>query len=145
VILSQSTLQSIIRQSLKIGVSRQFSRISFPPSHYQLVGQLAIITEVQTSVLTMWLIGPQLDFLLAAFPPFLFLCFLEPFLLVLGWIPLSLLGFLNFLVFLLLYLYIYIALGSFFPTLSPSLFPETSRPTCFVDTFSTSRPSPPPS
>jgi hypothetical protein len=38
VIISQSTLPSTIRQSLKIGVSRLFFRISFPPSHLQLAG-----------------------------------------------------------------------------------------------------------
>jgi len=59
------------------------------PSPPLLAYQLEISTEVQTSMPTMWQIGPRLDFPLAAFPSrFLFL-FFHPFLHVLEWIFLS--------------------------------------------------------
>jgi len=43
----------------------------------QLAGLLVLSPEVQTLVPIMWQIGPQLDFILAAFPFFLF--YLDPF------------------------------------------------------------------
>jgi hypothetical protein len=87
-ILSPLTLPSTIQQLLKTGVSHLSFQIFFPSSHLQLAGLLAPSTEVQTSMPTMWLTGPQLDSLLAAFPPLLVFYFLEPYLPVLERIPL---------------------------------------------------------
>jgi hypothetical protein len=70
-ILSKLILPSTIHRLHKIGVSHLSSQISVPPFPLPLAGSLALLTEVQTSVPTMWLTGPQLDLPLATFPTLL--------------------------------------------------------------------------
>jgi len=60
------------QQLLQIGELLPPSPTFSPPSHQQLAGKLVMLTELHTSVPTMWQIVQQLEFILAVFPSFSF-------------------------------------------------------------------------